>query len=51
MKKTVSILLTVSVAIGGIAIAYAKDRKPELPVQAIGHPPRPPCPQRPDRRP
>jgi hypothetical protein len=38
MKKTVSILLTVSVAIGGIAIAYAKDRKPELPVQTIGTP-------------
>ena len=38
MKKTVSILLAASLTVGGIAIVYAKERKPELPVQNIGTP-------------
>jgi hypothetical protein len=38
MKKTVSILLAAGISLGGIAIAYAKNRAPELPVQTIGTP-------------
>ena len=33
MKKSISILLATSLAISGVAIVYAKDRKPEVPVQ------------------
>ena len=38
MKKSISILLATSLAISGVAIVYAKDRKPEVPVQNIGTP-------------
>ena len=38
MKKSISILLATSLAISGVAIVYAKDRKPDVPVQNVGAP-------------
>jgi hypothetical protein len=38
MKKAISVFMAAVLAGGGLAVAYAKDRKPEAEVRAVGNP-------------